>query len=119
MGRNRFRHENRTKASTHSLARRAVFVALGLLLGTLEISPTRRRRVSVGLFCAGTALVVGAFAWTALLPMDDPRLPPAPVAGQRFWELPTGSRIAYVRLPARGRARATPVVFLHGGPGLA
>ena len=33
--------------------------------------------------------------------------------------LATGSRIAYVKLPARGRARPTPVVVAHGGPGVA
>src|SRR5829696_2015466 len=154
---NRSRHEKTTKASMRSLARRAVFVALAMLLGvaaglgtllgaaaatdrprlfllagllafcaayllglmlaTRGISPPRRRRVRIGLFGAGTALVVGAFAWTALLPMDDPRLPPAPVAGQRLWELSTGSRIAYVRVPAEGDALETPVIFLHGGPG--
>jgi proline iminopeptidase len=39
------------------------------------------------------------------------------VSGQRFWELPTGSRIAYVRLSGGGDAREPPVIFLHGGPG--
>jgi proline iminopeptidase len=89
----------------------------GLLLATRGISPLRRRRVRLVLFCAGTAVIAGFFAWMALLPMNDPRLPPAPVEGQRFWELPTGSRIAYVRVSADGDARETPVVFLHGGPG--
>jgi proline iminopeptidase len=92
--------------------------SLGLLLATRGISPSRKRRARAVLFCAGTAVVVGLFAWTALLPMGDPRLPPAPVAGQHFWELATGSRIAYVRVPAEGRARETPVIFLHGGPGV-
>jgi proline iminopeptidase len=91
---------------------------LGLLLATRGISPTRRRRARAVLFCAVSAAIAGAFAWAALLPMNDPRLPPAPVQGQRFWNLPTGSRIAYVRVPAEGDARETPVVFLHGGPGV-
>src|SRR5215216_1676338 len=91
---------------------------LGLLLATRGISTSRRLRAGAVLFCAGTAVVVGLFALTALLPMGDPRLPPAPVEGQRFWEFPTGSRIAYVRVPAEGRARETPVIFLHGGPGV-
>jgi proline iminopeptidase len=92
--------------------------SLGLLLATRGISPSRKRRARAVLFCAGTAVVVGLFALTALLPMGDPRLPPAPVEGQHFWELPTGSRIAYVRIPAEGRARETPVIFVHGGPGV-
>src|SRR3712207_46299 len=72
---------------------------LGLLLATRKVGPDRRR-VRAVLFCAGTAMVIGLFAWMALLPMGDPRLPPAPVEGQRVWELSTGSRIAYVRVPA-------------------
>jgi proline iminopeptidase len=92
--------------------------SLGVTLITRRVGADRRRRVRATLFCGGTALVVGAFVWTALLPMGDEQLPPAPVAGQRFWELPTGSRIAYVRVPAVGKERSTPVVFLHGGPGV-
>jgi proline iminopeptidase len=91
---------------------------LGLLLATRGIATSRRRRARAVLFCAGTVAVVGLFAWTALLPMGDPRLPPAPVEGQRFWDLSTGSRIAYVRMPAESRAQPAPVVFLHGGPGV-
>src|SRR3712207_5260705 len=89
---------------------------LGLLLATRKVGPDRRR-VHAALFCAGTAMVIGLFAWMALLPMGDPRLPPAPVEGQRVWELSTGSRIAYVRVPAEGRTQETLIIFLHGGPG--
>jgi hypothetical protein len=53
---------------------------------------------------------------TALLPVGDPRVAPAAVAGQRFWELPTGARISWVRVPAEGPRRPTSVVFLHGRP---
>lgn len=103
------------------LAGLAAFCAaylLGLMLATRRVGPDRRRRVRAVWFCAGTALVAGAFAWTTLLPMGDPRIPPAPVEGQRFWELSTGSRIAYVRVSAEGDAREVPVIFLHGGPGV-
>ncbi|GFJ96080.1 alpha/beta hydrolase [Phytohabitans rumicis] len=41
---------------------------------------------------------------------------PAP-PGTRYWDLPTGSRLAYTKAPARGTPRPTPVIFLHGGPG--
>jgi proline iminopeptidase len=95
-----------------------VAYSLGLLLATHWISSFRKWRVRAGLLFAGTAVVAGTFAWTALLPMDDPRLPPAPVKEQRFWERPSGSRIAYVRIPAEGRAREAPIIFLHGGPGV-
>jgi len=103
------------------LAGLAAFCAiyyLGILLATRGVSSRNRRRARAILFCGGTASVVGVFAWTALLPLGDPQLPPAPVAGQRFWELPTGSKIAYVRVAAEDSARPTPIVFLHGGPGV-
>ncbi|WP_214320366.1 alpha/beta hydrolase [Nonomuraea sediminis] len=38
-------------------------------------------------------------------------------AAARYWDLPTGSRIAYVKVPAVGTPRSTPVLILHGGPG--
>jgi proline iminopeptidase len=91
---------------------------LGLVLTTREIAPSRRRLLRAVLFCAGAVTVVGAFAATALRPLDDPRQSPAGVSGQQVWELPTGSRLAYVRVSAQGKARSTPVVFLHGGPGV-
>ena len=40
-----------------------------------------------------------------------------PPVGFDYWNLPTGSRIAYVRYPAAPPAKLSPVVFLHGGPG--
>jgi hypothetical protein len=49
---------------------------LGLLFPTRRIASSRKRRVRAALFCTGTALIVGAFAWATLVPLDDPRLPP-------------------------------------------
>jgi proline iminopeptidase len=101
----------------------ALFLLAGLtafcLANYLVLLLTRRER-RAGYLLVSTAAVVGVFAVMALLPMDDPRLSSVPVEGQRFWELPTGSRIAYVGLPAEGDARSpsTPVLFLHGGPGV-
>ena len=91
---------------------------LGLLLATRGITPSRRRRLRTVVFGAGAVAVVAAFVATTLLPLDDPRLPPASVPGQQFWQLPTGSHIAYVHVAAEGRPRPTPLVFLHGGPGV-
>ncbi len=34
-----------------------------------------------------------------------------------YWDLQTGSRIAYLHYPAKSPTKQTPVVFLHGGPG--
>jgi len=37
--------------------------------------------------------------------------------GMLYWQLPTGSRIAYWKLPARAPGRPYPIIYLHGGPG--
>lgn len=42
---------------------------------------------------------------------------PTPLPNMQFWNLPTGSRIAYTHVPAVGQAQPTPIIFLHGGPG--
>jgi proline iminopeptidase len=38
-------------------------------------------------------------------------------AGTQYWELSTGSRIAYTLIPARSPKNIYPVIYLHGGPG--
>lgn len=90
-----------------------VVAAAGLALA-FRRSPGRRRMVAA---TAAALLAVSAVA--VLVPLPDPRLPPPDVSGQQRWQLPSGSSIRYVHLPARGEARPTPVVFLHGGPGIA
>jgi proline iminopeptidase len=93
--------------------------AAGILLVTRKLSDQRRRRTRLVAFAAGVLAGAAVFGATALVPVGDPQRPPAPVPGQRYWTLSTGSRIAYVHLPARGTPQPTPVVFLHGGPGIA
>jgi proline iminopeptidase len=94
--------------------------AAGAVLATRRLPRERRGHTRLAAVAAGTLAGVVVFVVAVLLPVSDPRLPPAPVAGQRWWQLPTGSKIAYVHLPARGPTRRpTPVVLLHGGPGVA
>ncbi|MFN8593870.1 MAG: alpha/beta hydrolase [Thermomicrobiales bacterium] len=95
-----------------------VIYLAALWAATRGIAPDRRTRARLLLAFAGTAAVVALFAITIVPPLADPRLPPAPVDGQQFWDLPTGSRIAYVHIAAKGEPRPTPIVFLHGGPGV-
>ena len=90
-----------------------LLVAGGGLALAARRSPLRRVAVGVG-----TAALVALSALAVLVPADSGSAA-APVPGQAFWELPTGSRIRYVHLPARTRpAHPSPVVFLHGGPGI-
>jgi len=45
-------------------------------------------------------------------------LPPArPLPTHQFWELSTGSKIAYRYLPAKEDTKPYPIIYLHGGPG--
>jgi len=37
--------------------------------------------------------------------------------GIRYWDLPTGSHIAYTLIPAKGRRKSNPLIYLEGGPG--
>ncbi|MFI5818145.1 alpha/beta fold hydrolase [Streptomyces rishiriensis] len=106
-----------------------VLVVVGLLCGAL--AGGLPGRVAFALFGLGrrpalrasafltvglTAAVAVLAAVTVLRPMPTTTAAPAP-PGVRFWDLPTGSRIAYVHAPAKGKARPAPVIFLHGGPG--
>ncbi len=50
------------------------------------------------------------------MPSSEKMKPTVPDA-VRYWELETGSRIAYLRFPAESKTKEEPVVFLHGGPG--
>jgi proline iminopeptidase len=38
-------------------------------------------------------------------------------AATRFWNLPTGSRIGYIYIQGKGVRKASPIIFLNGGPG--
>lgn len=64
-------------------------------------------------------LISGAavFFFLVLLPRtyDVPAFNPR--HGTQYWELPTGSRIGYTLIPAKGDKKPDPVIFLQGGPG--
>ncbi|MFC4055406.1 alpha/beta fold hydrolase [Actinomadura syzygii] len=96
-----------------------VVAGAGLLLGLAAfalLGVRRRRGAALLLGAALTAAVAGIASLTVFRPGSLAPMA-APPAGVRFWNLPTGSRIAYVHAPATGEPRPTPVVFLHGGPG--
>jgi proline iminopeptidase len=53
-----------------------------------------------------------------LFPLSDEQNKPRQVKGRKYWDLPSGSKIAYVYLPGNGKSNLPPVLFLHGGPGV-
>lgn len=108
------------------VARPSVFLTAGLAVVGLTAfavgGPVLRRFGSrsvsraAGYFATTvTAMVAAATLATVLWP-GPVYLAPADPPGVRFWDLSTGSRIAYTHRPATGVAFPAPVVFLHGGP---
>lgn len=71
-----------------------------------------------------TGILVGIFVtflYVMVLKHADLRLSERqPYANTRYWQLPTGSRIAYSEYdpPAGMAVKPDPIVFLHGGPGV-
>lgn len=68
-------------------------------------------------------LTVGIFIFLSLAivlisPIDDTQGSPNPAEDIKFWNLESGSRIAYKYIPSMGKAKPYPVIFLHGGPGV-
>lgn len=75
------------------------------------------RRWLTGGVTALTAAGVGSVVWATVFGPTPPSTPLPMTADVRFWQLPTGSRIAYTHTPAQGEPRPSPVVLVHGGPG--
>jgi proline iminopeptidase len=67
----------------------------------------------------GTVLSIGFFI--LLLDVFTPRIYQVPDfrknPNTQYWDLPTGSHIAYTQIPAQGIRKPSPVIFLQGGPG--
>jgi len=66
---------------------------------------------------ATTLTLTVAAELTIFKPLAAPQsLPPLP-SSAAYWNLPTGSRIAVLHVPAQGIPKATPLILVHGGPG--
>ncbi|WP_432981892.1 alpha/beta fold hydrolase [Dactylosporangium sp. CA-233914] len=103
-----------------ALATVAGTLALGLATGVPAWWAARgaRRRTALaiavtGLTFALVAVVVGTLVHAPAPPYTTYPVPP----GVQYWDLATGSRIAYTKTAAPATARATPVILVHGGPG--
>ncbi len=63
------------------------------------------------LICSGYLLCLLFFPRTYDVPQIQEQ------KGTLYWNLPTGSRIAYAFIPAKGIKKPYPIIFLQGGPG--
>lgn len=94
----------------------AMLVAAGGIYWVTNAMGERSRAVRMW-SSATIVLVVFLSGLSVAGPSPDVGKPDAAVPGQHFWQLPTGSRIRYVQVSAKGARRPEPVVFVHGGPG--
>ena len=80
----------------------------------------RSRRIALFAGIATMVLLGVGFSLTILQPSPDSQVAveslPVPTAVQ-YWNLSTGSHIAYLEVRAQGSARTTPIIFVGGGPG--
>ncbi|MDE2335123.1 MAG: alpha/beta fold hydrolase [Rhodospirillales bacterium] len=66
---------------------------------------------------SAAVLAMSVLGLVALQPPGPVTMPPP--AGVRRLGLAGGAHLAYLEIPAANPAHATPVIFLHGGPGMA
>lgn len=101
--------------STMTLAAAAVLLGVAVATARWPLRPGRARLA----WAAAVSAVVAAASWPLFQPLAPATAQTATDgSADERWTLPTGSRIAYRRFAAEPGAapRATPVVYLHGGP---
>lgn len=63
------------------------------------------------LICLAIFIVKGCIPTKLDMPSIKPR------TTTQYWDLPTGSKIAYTHIAGKGVKKPYPVIYLHGGPG--
>lgn len=73
----------------------------------------------IALAWASITAALAALAWSGLVLRPTPAeyVEFEPTADVRYWDLPTGSRVAYNVISAQSGGGQVPVIWLHGGPG--
>ncbi len=88
-------------------------------IAVVKILRSSRTRMAHVMGLITTVGVILISSWTIFKPLDpsseiiEPIIPEA----VDYWGLETGSRIAYLKIPAENKTKEAPVIFLHGGPG--
>jgi proline iminopeptidase len=84
-----------------------------------KIAPSHRGRFALGVGFGIVLLVILISYFTVFKPLVPPAEIKAPFVPDyvQYWDLPTGSHIAYRKIPALQQSGKEPVIFLHGGPG--
>ena len=61
-------------------------------------------------------IIISAFTWLSL-PVSDFDYDDTPRASTNYWELKTGSKIAYTHIKSKTDSVKSTIIYLHGGPG--
>jgi pimeloyl-ACP methyl ester carboxylesterase len=80
----------------------------------------RPGRMALGVGVATILVLVLVSEFSILHPLPSTpaaRQPPPVPLGVRSWNLSSGSPLAYLKVPAQGRAKATPIILVGGDPG--
>jgi proline iminopeptidase len=94
-------------------------VAYGVAWLVAEGYESNRRARFGGIVSGLTTATTLTALWIVLsLPVPTPTQAEPP-PNTAYWQLSTGSQIAYTHYPAQGEPQETPIVFLHDGPGWA
>lgn len=111
-------------SSTTVISTAALLVSLAFSAGLAwiafgKIAPSHRGRFALGVGIGTSLLVILISYFTVFKPLVPPAEIKAPLVPNyvQYWDLPTGSQIAYRKIPALQPSHKAPVIFLHGGPG--
>jgi proline iminopeptidase len=102
----------------------ALFVSAGVVTGLgawivlARLLVRGHRPRTARLLMIGGALVVGSFFAAALVPLGDAPIAPESPPGAGAWAVSPDARLAYGVVRAPTEELATPVIALHGGPGV-
>jgi proline iminopeptidase len=109
---------NRTIALSVSLLSLIVigWVLLRGPVGQMTDSTFMRRLLQIVAFSI-TVIVLSLVVYHYLLSPPPPYTPITPASNINYWELRTGSHIAYTYQPAPDDPGQPPVILVHGGPG--
>lgn len=93
---------------------------LGVWIAARRMRWVKPGKIAFGAGVVAMLILALLFSLTILQPLPSTLVArqPTPVpAGVNYWNLSTGSHIAYLEMPAQGIANATPIIFVGGGPG--
>lgn len=82
-----------------------------------KLFPSKRALVSGGITTSLLIVVIVAAGVTIFKPLSPNQWQPVPGPDTQYWDLPTGSHIAYNHIQVAQFTSSVPIVFVHGGPG--